>query len=154
MDALKLWKDWSSDRGAELIEFALTFPLLLLVTLGIIDFGLLFQRYEVLTNAAREGARISVLPGYTDADIVTRVNQYLQGTSLSPLTVTTTPGAPQTLAVGAGACITVKPVTVSFDHEYFFVGGIMSYFGSSLGTKTLTATAAMRHEIAASACGP
>ena len=46
-----------SQRGAELIEFALIFPLLLLVLLGIVDFGFLFQRYEVLTNATREGAR-------------------------------------------------------------------------------------------------
>ena len=37
-----------SERGAELIEFALIFPLLLLVLLGIVDFGFLFQRYEVL----------------------------------------------------------------------------------------------------------
>ena len=47
-----------------LIEFALVFPMLLLVMLGIIDFGRLFQRYEVLTNAAREGTRVAVLPGY------------------------------------------------------------------------------------------
>ena len=48
-----------------MIEFALIFPLLLLVILGIVDFGFLFQRYEVLTNATREGARMAVLPGYT-----------------------------------------------------------------------------------------
>lgn len=52
-----------SERGAELIEFALVFPVLLLVVLGIVDFGFLFQRMEVVTNAAREGARIAVLPG-------------------------------------------------------------------------------------------
>ena len=40
------------------------FPLLLFVILGIVDFGFLFQRMEVVTNAAREGARIAVLPGY------------------------------------------------------------------------------------------
>jgi Flp pilus assembly protein TadG len=95
MDALKRLKDWSAEEGAELVEFALTFPLLLLVTMGIIDFGLLFQRYEVLTNASREGARISVLPGYGAADIEARVNQYLQGTSLSAATVTTTSAPPR-----------------------------------------------------------
>jgi len=45
-----------SDSGAEVIEFALTLPLLLLVVLGIIEFGFVFQQYEVVTNAAREGA--------------------------------------------------------------------------------------------------
>jgi hypothetical protein len=44
-----------SERGAELIEFALTLPLLLLLVLGIIEFGFLFQEYEVVTNSAREG---------------------------------------------------------------------------------------------------
>ncbi len=63
----------AGERGSELVEFALVFPLLLLVVLAIVDFGFLFQRYEVLTNAAREGARVAVLPGYTTADIQARV---------------------------------------------------------------------------------
>ena len=37
---------------------------------------------------------------------------------------------------------------------YFFVGGILKYFGSNIGTKTLTATAAMREEAASDACPP
>jgi Flp pilus assembly protein TadG len=141
-----------SERGAELVEFALTFPLLLLVMLGIMDFGLLFQQYEVLTNAAREGARVSVLPGYGTADIQARVDQYLLATSLTPATVTTTVGAPQTLAVGGGGCISVRPVTVSYPHQFVFIGGIATYFGASFGTKTLSATASMRDETAAAAC--
>ena len=140
-----------SESGAVLIEFALVFPLLLLVTLGIVDFGLLFQRYEVLTNAAREGARVAVLPGYSSADVEDRVEQYLQATSLSGTTVTTTVAAPATVDLGA-SCITVIAVTVSFDHDFAFVGGIMSYFGSSMATKTLTATSTMRSETAAASC--
>ena len=140
-----------SERGAELVEFALVFPLLLLVTLGMIDFGLLFQRYEVLTNAAREGARVSVLPGYNSPDVVVRVNQYLQATSLSSASVTTVVGATQTLAVGA-SCVRVIPVTVSYVHTYTFVGGIIQYFNGSLGSKTLSATASMRLESAAAPC--
>src|SRR5688572_16886512 len=64
---------WSSARGAELIEFALVLPLMLLLLLGTVDFGLLFQRYHVVTNAAREGARVAVLPGYASADVQARV---------------------------------------------------------------------------------
>ena len=63
-----------SERGAELIEFALVFPLLLLSSSGIVDFGFMFQRFEVVTNAAREGARMAVLPGYATADVKTRVS--------------------------------------------------------------------------------
>jgi Flp pilus assembly protein TadG len=152
MDSLTSWRAWSSDRGAELIEFALTFPLLLLVALGIVDFGLLFQRYEVLTNAAREGARVAVLPGYGSADVVARINQYLTGTGLSPATVTSSVGAPLTLTVSPGLCVTVTPVSVSYTHNYIFLGGIGTYFGSSFGSQTLTATANMRNEIGAAAC--
>ena len=73
----------TSERGAELVEFALVFPMLLLVMLGIMDFGFLFQRYEVLTAAAREGARIAILPGYTDADVQARVTAYLTAGGLT-----------------------------------------------------------------------
>jgi Flp pilus assembly protein TadG len=141
-----------AEHGAELIEFAMTFPLLLLVVMGIIDFGLLFQQYEVLTNAAREGARVSVLPGYGTADIQTRVNQYLQATSLSSANVTTTVGAAQTLSIGSGLCASVRPVTVSYTHSYLFLSGIANFFGASFGTRTLTATASMRSETAAASC--
>jgi hypothetical protein len=57
MAAMNLYRRLACEKGAELIEFALVFPLLLLVMFGIMDFGLLFQRYETVTNAAREGAR-------------------------------------------------------------------------------------------------
>ena len=127
------------------------FQLLLLVSLGIIDFGLLFQRYEVLTNAAREGARVSVLPGYGSADVIARVNQYLQATSLSDETVDTVVGEAETIDLGA-TCVTVIPVTVSYVHQYTFVGGIIAYFNKSLGSKTLSATSSMRLESAAAPC--
>ena len=39
-----------------LVEFALVLPILLLLILGVMDFGRLFYTKMVLTNAAREGA--------------------------------------------------------------------------------------------------
>ena len=75
---MNLYRRLACDKGAELIEFALVFPLLLLVMVGIMDFGLLFQRYETVTNAAREGARIAVLPGYAQADVEARVISILR----------------------------------------------------------------------------
>ena len=141
---------WKCERGAELVEFALVFPTLLLVMLGIMDFGFMFQRYEVLTNAAREGARVAILPGYQDADVTARVNAYLTAAGLTaPVTVTV--AAPQSLDVG-GQCITVRPVTVSYNYTFMF-GSFLAFFGEpALGTKALNATAAMRTEIAAESC--
>jgi hypothetical protein len=152
MDPLKLLKSFMSETGAELVEFALSLPVLLLIMMGIIDFGLAFQRYEVLTNASREGARILILPDYGEEDARVRVGQYVEGTSLKNETVTTTFPPAETLSVGGGSCITVRPVSVSYDHQFMIVGGIMSFFGSSLGTRTLTATTSMRSEAGAATC--
>src|SRR5687768_1788226 len=102
-----------SERGQALIEFALIFPLLLLVMLGIVDFGFLFQRYEVLTNATREGARIAVLPGYDAADVRLRVCSYMQ-TGGVPTTGCPNPTNPvvtvtdDTIAMAVGPALQVK----------------------------------------------
>lgn len=45
------------ERGAAAVEFALVFPVFLLLVLGTIDFGYFFFVSEIVTNAAREGAR-------------------------------------------------------------------------------------------------
>jgi Flp pilus assembly protein TadG len=139
------------ERGAELVEFALVFPMLLLVMLGIMDFGFLFQRYEVLTAAAREGARVAILPGYTDADVTARVNAYLGTAGLaSSATVAVLPA--QTVSIGS-QCISVRPVRVTYTHTYMFVGSIMAFFGQpALGTRSLNTTSAMRTENAAETC--
>jgi hypothetical protein len=119
--------------------------------LGIMDFGFLFQRYEVVTAAAREGARVAVLPGYTNGDVTARVTQYLTAAGLTG-TPTVNVGTPQVIPVGS-QCITVRPVVVSYTHTYLFIGPVMAFFGeSALGTKTLNATSAMRSEIAAESC--
>jgi Flp pilus assembly protein TadG len=138
------------ERGAQLVEFAFVFPTLLLVMLGVFDVGFMMQRYEVLTNAAREGARVAILAGYTNTDVTSRVNAYLTAGGL-PGTAAVAIDA-QTITVG-GQCITVRPVTVTYDYEFQFVGPIINFFGgSSLGTKTLSATASMRSEFAAESC--
>jgi Flp pilus assembly protein TadG len=151
MAALNLYRRLACEKGAELIEFALVFPLLLLVMVGIMDFGLLFQRYETVTNAAREGARVAVLPGYAQADVQARVTQYLATAGLTE-TPTFAYTAPQALNVG-GACVTITGVTVGYPYQYLFIGKITTLFGgSAFTTTTLTATARMRYEGAAAAC--
>jgi Flp pilus assembly protein TadG len=151
MAAMNRCRRPACENGAELIEFALVFPLLLLVVFGIMDFGLLFQRYETVTNAAREGARVAVLPGYGQADVQARVTQYLSASGLTA-TPTFAYTAPQALNVG-GACVTITGVTVGYPHTYLFLGKIIGLFGGSgFATNTLTATAKMRYEGAAAAC--
>jgi len=45
------------EAGQSLVEMALVMGLLLLVLVGIADFGRAFHSYIIITNAAREGAR-------------------------------------------------------------------------------------------------
>jgi Flp pilus assembly protein TadG len=78
-------KRFKSERGAALLEAAITMPILLLISVGIFEFGRAYQTWEVLTNAAREGARVACLEGPTDSDIRTRVNNYLTVGGLSTL---------------------------------------------------------------------
>jgi Flp pilus assembly protein TadG len=146
---------WRCELGAEFVEFALTFPLLMLVLMGILDFGLMFQQYEVLTNAAREGARIAVVPGYSDTDVVNRVTNYVSAGYLSMGGAVTvdTPLVRTSTSIGGAKCVTVVSVTVHYTHNYLFVAGIFNYFGGSWPTsKPLSATANMRSQEAAIGC--
>jgi TadE-like protein len=45
------------ERGAELVEFALVLPLLLLIVLGTIEFGRVYYTYNILSKGVRDGAR-------------------------------------------------------------------------------------------------
>ena len=102
---------WQSERGAELIEFAVVLPLLLLLIAGIVDFGMMFRTYEAVTNAAREGARVGVLPGYDVPDVQARVDAYLAASGLTGARTTTVTDVP--VATGAGT-FTARSVDLTY----------------------------------------
>jgi len=123
-----------SENGAELVEF-----------------GLMFREYEIITNAAREGARVRILPAYANADAEARVDQYLNATGLTLARRTRTVDAPVLTNVG-GKCISTIAVNVTYSHPVPFLRGVMQYFGSTFGDVTLRASSAMRTEVAAGTC--
>jgi Flp pilus assembly protein TadG len=136
----------ADDRGAELIELAIVFPILLLLVAGMVDFGFLFQRYEVVTNAAREGARLGSLPGYDQADVVARVQSYLQSSGLSETAVTTLDTVTP-LALASGPSIPVARVVVTYPSRFSFIGPVAAMVGGTgWGTITLTSQSVMRLE--------
>jgi Flp pilus assembly protein TadG len=151
------------ESGQSIIELALTLPLLLIVVLGIFDFGFLFQRYEVVTNAAREGARVGVLPGYGVLDAQARAEQYLTAGGLAGTSTVHNAACDSGATVNGKRCThaavadsasfgspakTVQQitVTVSYDHEFTFVGPMMSLFSGSLSTVRMKAVSTMRRE--------
>lgn len=54
-------KRHKNEKGQAMVEFALLLPILLILLLGIIDFGWLFYNQLALNNSCREGARFAVV---------------------------------------------------------------------------------------------
>jgi Flp pilus assembly protein TadG len=48
------------EQGQTAVEFALVLPLLCVILLGILQFGIAFNHYETLTDASRVGARKAI----------------------------------------------------------------------------------------------
>jgi Flp pilus assembly protein TadG len=138
----------TSQRGAALIEMALTFPLLLLVAVGIFEFGRAYQTWQVLTNAAREGARVAVLPNPTDSPD-TRVRTYLQIGGLNYDSSVGVAVDPVTVSLGTGGTASASQVTVTYPFSFIVLQPVVQLVvsGSTTGAPiTLTAQATMRNE--------
>ena len=134
-----------NQRGAALLETAITLPIILLVSVGIFEFGRAYQTWQVLTNAAREGARISVLPDYTDTDVNTTVRNYLTSgrlTNASAATISIVRNVP----FGAA---TASRVTVNYPFQFMVIGPVARLVrgNSTLGAPlTMQSSALMRNE--------
>ena len=146
--ARRVRKVLRGERGTALIETAMTLPLLLLVSVGIFEFGRAFQTWQILTNAAREGARLAVMPGSTDATVQARVQSYLtsgQLTNTPAIAVNPT----STVDIGGGATANSSVVTVSYPFKFMVLQPVASLLvsGATYGSAfTLTASAEMRNE--------
>jgi Flp pilus assembly protein TadG len=150
------------ERGAALVELALVTPLLLVVIAGIVDFGFAFQRYEVITNAAREGARLSALTGYNDAFVQERVRQYVkEALTLSDSTLGTVMPAANSVIVshpnitinlsGGGTVVApVARVDAFYHQQFMLLGPVMGLINKSWGSSiSLKGTSLMRIQVSA-----
>ena len=72
------------ESGNAVIEFALILPLLLLIVFGITELGRALMTVNVLTAAAREGARVASVAGADSAAVVTRVMEVLNAARVTP----------------------------------------------------------------------
>ncbi len=137
------------DRGTALIEMAFTLPLLLLISIGIIEFGRAFQTWQILTNAAREGARVAVLPGISDSMVTARVQEYIQAGVLdASVTPTITIQRNASISYGSGTA-TGSKVLVSFPYQFMVLNGVarLVVSNATLGSDfTMATSATMRNE--------
>jgi Flp pilus assembly protein TadG len=98
-----------SERGTTTVEAAIILPVFLIFLFGIFEAGRFLNTRQVLTNAAREGARLAVTPLTgtntlpTTSEIQDRVNEYLASANITGATTTVNPA----VSVVTGSVTTV-----------------------------------------------
>lgn len=129
------------NRGQALLEFALVLPILLLLVLGIVEFGRAWNLAQLMSDTAREGARRSVVadPSITETAVHDFMDQKLAtaGVPIGSATITfsKTGTDPNTGWHSAGQ----QTVTVVVPYGFMF-------FGDVFGTIPLTSSFTMRME--------
>jgi Flp pilus assembly protein TadG len=135
------------ERGAALLEAAITVPIILLISVGIFEFGRAYQSWQVLTNASREGARLAVIEGPTDADVRNRVRDYVTGGGLSTIDDSAIV-INRTVTLGTGPA-TASQVTVNYPFEFMVLNPVVRLVAPTSTTGeafTMTAQTLMRNE--------
>lgn len=97
------------ERGAVAVEMALLLPVLILLLLGIMEFGRAYNAQVTLTNAAREGVRVMAINNVR-AEARTAAKNVATPLPLgdSNFTFTTTPvSTPATCAAGRQVTMTI-----------------------------------------------
>lgn len=143
MEKLVYRRRKNKKSGAAAVEFALVLPILLVITVGTIEFGLLLYNQQVITNASREGARAGIIaqnPRATDDEIGLIVTTYTMnhlmtfGAANEPVTNVTRTG------YAFGDDLTV---TVTYQYSFLVVPG---FIPGITKINTLTARTVMRYE--------
>lgn len=120
------------EGGAAAVEFALILPVLLMLVGGVIDFGNMYYNQILMSNAARDGARLiasnPATGGWSTTYIQTRISN-----SASPLSVNS--AATSWNCGTSGATVTVT-VTRTTPFKWTILG-----FLPALPTPTLTGKA-------------
>lgn len=97
-------------KGQALVEFAIVLPILLLLVMGILQFGMMLNSYLTIENAAREGARTGII-GSSDSEIQNLIISTSPNLDPAKLKVTITPSG---AARKPGDTLTVK---VTYNYE-------------------------------------
>lgn len=124
------------NRGQSVIEFALILPLLLVILFGITEFGRAWMTLNLLTSAAREGARLAVVTAPDWNAVTQRVTDVCNSAGVTPTITYAGPDEQRRVTV-----------TVKADFE-IIPGDILGILGGGglSGTIPLRATTVMRHE--------
>jgi Flp pilus assembly protein TadG len=135
-----------TEFGQALVEFTLILPIFLLLLFSLVDFGRGFYTWLLVTNAAREGARIAAVQSDA-ATVQTRIYEsfcknYPSDCGLDPAKLTTTKTNIQ------GSRGTAVQIDLSYDFEFATpIGEILKVVsGGNITAPTITAHSSMRLE--------
>ena len=125
--------------------------MLLVLVFGIVEFGNAWRHYQLITNTAREGARMAVLPSSTATIVGSVIDDRLNGSGLDSNQATVTL---KILDFGdANYANSADTVTIEYPYTFVFLGPIIDLMCTGIGcgggaysTVTLSSTAIMRNE--------
>ncbi|HKH99692.1 MAG TPA: TadE/TadG family type IV pilus assembly protein [Candidatus Sulfotelmatobacter sp.] len=125
---------WLDDRAAQLVEFAVSLPVLVLFVVGIFDFSSAFTLKQKLTNIARDAARVAAADPANDltqpqtplpasvADALQVVDNYLQANKINDCGIGGTPtpaGLTWTFTANGNGC-PAGGITLLINRGYYF----------------------------------
>lgn len=105
------------DEGLAVVETTIVLLLLLVLFLGIMEYGWFFYAMQIVSNAAREGAREAILPDATGASVDAVVGDFLERSGLAGADATVEVRADDASAVVEDVFVTV-PVSVTVRIPY------------------------------------
>lgn len=127
----------ADSKGQALLEFALILPILLMLVLGIIEFGRIWNINQMVSDTTREGARRAVLADatITQQQVHDFMMQRLWDAHVDTNVVTIT------YAPIANWHVSNQPLTVTIQFPYSFM-----FFTRAFGTVQITSSFTMRNE--------
>jgi Flp pilus assembly protein TadG len=136
-------RSWlSEDRGQDLVEFALSLPLLLLLLFGIMESGLIYLSFNTITNAAREGAHFGAIsPANEGPSTCAAPSGAIGSQAVCRFAIGLDPAQLTYRATRSG-----QTGALQVTYRYAFVSGMISEAFGGSPTLTLTANSAMRVE--------
>ena len=136
----------ADSRGQALLEFALILPILLLLVLGILEFGRAWNLAQMMSDVAREGARRAVIadPTITEQSVKDFMAQKLE-TAGVPVTAMSPPNGSieftDTNGVATWHPPSGTPVNATIRIPYSWM-----FFGTAFRPIVLTSSFTMRME--------
>lgn len=123
-------------EGAQLLEFALVLPVLLVFVIGIIQFAGAYNLKQKMANGAREGARIAINNPLTDSSCTSVTPCAIQATANAVANYMTnagvdssciSPSAPTSTGPGTETYTytCANGISITIDRSYIYGGGTL-----------------------------